>query len=35
VRNSGDGWMVKISLADMTDIEGLLSAEEYIQNIGA
>ena len=31
----GDGWMVKISLADMTDIEGLLSAEEYIQNIGA
>ncbi|MDB5011611.1 MAG: glycine cleavage system protein [Mucilaginibacter sp.] len=31
----GDGWMVKISLADMADAEALLSAEEYMAIIGA
>ena len=25
----GDGWMVKVTLADTGDTEGLLSAEEY------
>jgi glycine cleavage system H protein len=25
----GDGWMVKVTLADVNDTEGLLSAEEY------
>jgi glycine cleavage system H protein len=31
----GDGWMVKISLADMADADALLSAEEYMAIIGA
>jgi glycine cleavage system H protein len=25
----GDGWMVKVTLADASDTEGLLSADEY------
>jgi glycine cleavage system H protein len=29
----GDGWMVKIELSDPTDLEDLLSAEEYEQYI--
>jgi glycine cleavage system H protein len=31
----GDGWMVKISLANIGDLDNLLSAEEYISLIGA
>ena len=30
----GRGWMVKISFADASDIEGLLSAEDYEKFIG-
>jgi glycine cleavage system H protein len=29
----GDGWMVKIELSDPTDLEDLLTAEEYEQHI--
>ena len=29
----GDGWMVKIELSDPTDLDDLLSAEEYEQHI--
>lgn len=31
----GDGWMVKVTLADATEVDGLLSAEEYASLIGA
>ena len=31
----GDGWMVKIRPADASDVEGLLSADEYKEMIGA
>ncbi|WP_158825534.1 glycine cleavage system protein GcvH [Mucilaginibacter lacusdianchii] len=31
----GDGWMVKVGLADVADVEGLLSAEDYQALIGA
>ncbi|UOG74514.1 glycine cleavage system protein GcvH [Hymenobacter tibetensis] len=31
----GDGWMVKISVADPAELEGLLSAEAYGQLVGA
>ncbi|PIF32805.1 glycine cleavage system H protein [Flavobacterium sp. 9] len=31
----GDGWMIKIKIADASEIEGLLSAEAYTQLIGA
>jgi glycine cleavage system H protein len=31
----GDGWMVKISLANPGDVDGLLSAEDYQKFIGA
>ena len=31
----GDGWMVKISLSDVSEIDGLLSAEDYQAIIGA
>ena len=30
----GDGWMVKIELADLTEVEGLLSAGDYKTQIG-
>lgn len=30
----GDGWMVKISIADASEIDGLLSAEAYQSLIG-
>lgn len=30
----GRGWMVKISMADESDVEGLLSAEDYEKFIG-
>jgi glycine cleavage system H protein len=30
----GDGWMVKIKLADVADVEELLSPEAYQENIG-
>lgn len=30
----GRGWMVKISMADASDVEGLLSAEDYEKFIG-
>lgn len=31
----GDGWMVKVSLADVAEVEGLLSADEYQAVVGA
>lgn len=31
----GEGWMVKISIADSAEIAGLLSSEEYQSLIGA
>ncbi|RKR09499.1 glycine cleavage system H protein [Flavobacterium sp. 90] len=31
----GDGWMIKIKIADASEVEGLLSAEAYTQLIGA
>jgi glycine cleavage system H protein len=31
----GEGWMVKISIADASEIAGLLSSEEYQSLIGA
>ena len=31
----GDGWMVKIRPADASDVDGLLSAAEYKEMIGA
>jgi glycine cleavage system H protein len=30
----GDGWMVKISLNNAADVDGLLSAEDYMALIG-
>ncbi|SDW26943.1 glycine cleavage system H protein [Lutibacter oricola] len=31
----GDGWMIKISISNVSEIEGLLSAEAYQELIGA
>jgi len=31
----GDGWMIKIKLSDTSEVEGLLSAEEYQEVVGA
>jgi glycine cleavage system H protein len=31
----GDGWMVKIELSDLSQIDGLLSAADYAASIGA
>jgi glycine cleavage system H protein len=31
----GAGWMIKIKIADASEVEGLLSAEAYTQLIGA
>lgn len=31
----GEGWMVKITVADVADVEGLLSAEDYKGLVGA
>lgn len=31
----GDGWMVKISLNDAGDLDGLLSADAYAEIVGA
>ena len=31
----GKGWMVKVSLADATEVEGLLSADDYKALVGA
>lgn len=31
----GDGWMVKISLANAADIDGLLTADAYQEIVGA
>jgi glycine cleavage system H protein len=31
----GDGWMVKISIADLSEVEGLLSTEDYSALVGA
>lgn len=30
----GDGWMVKIELSDLSQIEGLLSAADYAASVG-
>lgn len=31
----GDGWMVKVTIADASEVDGLLSAEAYQKLIGA
>ncbi|WP_442589104.1 glycine cleavage system protein GcvH [Pedobacter sp. AW31-3R] len=31
----GDGWMVKVTLADVSDLDGLLTAEAYQALVGA
>jgi glycine cleavage system H protein len=31
----GDGWMVKISIKDLAEIDGLLSADDYQSLVGA
>ena len=31
----GDGWMVKVTLTNAADVEGLLSAESYQELVGA
>jgi glycine cleavage system H protein len=31
----GDGWMVKISIADLSEVESLLSTEDYSALVGA
>ncbi|MDN3582319.1 glycine cleavage system protein GcvH [Mucilaginibacter flavus] len=31
----GEGWMVKISIADLSQIDGLLSADDYKSVVGA
>ena len=31
----GDGWMVKVTLADAAQVEGLLSADDYKALVGA
>ena len=31
----GDGWMIKLKISDDSELDGLLSAEEYKQLIGA
>jgi glycine cleavage system H protein len=31
----GEGWMVKVTLADGTDLDGLLSADDYGALVGA
>ncbi|MGB8705356.1 MAG: glycine cleavage system protein GcvH [Gillisia sp.] len=31
----GDGWMVKIKISDSSEIEGLLSAQEYKDSLGS
>jgi glycine cleavage system H protein len=31
----GDGWMVKIELSDLSQVEGLLSAADYAASLGA
>ncbi|SFH30538.1 glycine cleavage system protein GcvH [Pedobacter insulae] len=31
----GDGWMVKVTLSDLSEVEGLLSADDYKALVGA
>lgn len=31
----GDGWMVKVTLQDVADVDGLLSADDYAAIVGA
>jgi len=31
----GDGWMVKVTLSDASEVDGLLSADEYKALVGA
>ena len=31
----GKGWMVKVTISDLADVEGLLSAEDYKALVGA
>ncbi len=31
----GDGWMIKIAINDMSEVDGLLSSENYKELIGA
>lgn len=30
----GDGWLIKISISDATELEGLMSAEQYAEIVG-
>jgi len=31
----GDGWMVKVSIAELSDVDGLLSTDDYAALVGA
>ena len=31
----GDGWMIKVKMSDLSQVEGLLSAEDYKSLVGA
>ena len=31
----GDGWMVKVGLSDVAEVDGLLSADDYAALVGA
>ena len=31
----GDGWMIKIKMSDASEVEGLMSADDYKSLIGA
>lgn len=31
----GDGWMIKITISDSSELDGLMSAEEYKDHVGA
>jgi len=31
----GEGWMIKVNLSDAAELDGLMSAEDYQQLVGA
>ncbi|HWB63047.1 MAG TPA: glycine cleavage system protein GcvH [Chitinophagales bacterium] len=31
----GDGWMIKVELSDLTELDGLMDAETYKKHVGA
>jgi glycine cleavage system H protein len=30
----GDGWLVKIEIADMSELDGLMSSDQYVAHVG-